>query len=337
MQRALTLAMALGVVSSAAGQAPRPAEIAAARQLAREGFRLADAGSCAAAIEPLARADAIFHAPTILERLAECHLAVGKLVQGTEELRRVLVEDLGPAPSRAFVAAKARARSALATAEARLARLTLQVLGGADPRHLVLRLDGETLSPSLVGLEIPVDPGTHKVKVEAEGYTPAEGSVVVAEGSVERLELELVALQLPPPSATQAPRAALREPGTTQASRTAELTAPAPAATGSVARTMAFVSLGVGVAGLGLGVGFGLAALGDKRTLDAACVDQACPGSASPTLSALKRDATLSTVGWAVCGVGVVASLVLFLLPARLAPEHEAWLVPTARGLEVRW
>jgi hypothetical protein len=44
----LLLSLTTAVLASAA--APRPAEVAAARQLAREGFRLASAGKCAEAL-----------------------------------------------------------------------------------------------------------------------------------------------------------------------------------------------------------------------------------------------------------------------------------------------
>jgi hypothetical protein len=332
--RRSTLLLAVLTAAHAAGAPARPAEIAAARQLAREGFRLAAAGRCAEAVEPLTRAEALFHAPTTLVRLAECHLALGHLVLGTEELRRVSVEDLGPSPSKAFTAAVARARTLLAATEGRLGHLTLSVTG-PDQEALLLQLDGEALSPAMVGVDIPLDPGTHQVRAEAPGFLPAEGKVAVAEGARERLELAL-AQEGPQPSdapraLTEPPAAAGKAPPRLVAAATA---APAPAAAGP--RVAAIVTLVVGVVGLGVGAGFGLAALGDKARLDAACAAQVCPASAAPDLALVRRDATLSTIGWALGGAAAATSLVLFLLPPP-GGGRAAWLAPTGTGLVARW
>jgi hypothetical protein len=306
---------------------PRPAEIAAARQLAREGFKLADGGNCAAAVEPLSRAESLFHAPTILVRLAECHLAQGRLVLGTEELRRVTVEDLGPTPSRAFVAAKSRARVLLASAEPRLAHLTVRVTGPTVP---IVTLDGEPLAAGMLGLEIPVDPGPHLVKAEADGFIAAEKPLTVAEGGSDQVELELspslVAASEPTAVVTPSPAPAAVARVTTPVPSTQPLRAPA------------LISLAVGVAGFGVGIGFGVAALNDKTKLDNVCVNKACPISARNDLALLQRDATLSTIGWAVGGVAAATSLVLLvLLSTNGAGDRVAWLVPTQGGFLVRW
>src|SRR5882757_4229211 len=60
--------------------------VAAARTLGIQGVQLADAGKCPEAIEKLQRAETLHHAPTILDRLGECQVSVGELVEGTENL-----------------------------------------------------------------------------------------------------------------------------------------------------------------------------------------------------------------------------------------------------------
>ena len=88
----------------AADEEPNAAETAAARTMALEGIRLADAGRCEEAIEKLSRAEKLHHAPIVLGRLGECQIVEGKLVDGTETLRKVLREALpanaSPARSR---------------------------------------------------------------------------------------------------------------------------------------------------------------------------------------------------------------------------------------------
>src|ERR1041384_6327106 len=92
--RALTTANAL-----AQGDEASAADIAAARSLAVEGVKLAQAGKCDEAVDKLERAEKLHHAPIVLASLGECKGGQGKLVQGTEMLRRVVREPLPDHPS----------------------------------------------------------------------------------------------------------------------------------------------------------------------------------------------------------------------------------------------
>lgn len=294
------LAMALALTARAARAEPKPAEIAAARELAKEGIKLAGAGNCAAAVEKFTRAEALYHAPTILGRLGECQVELGKLVAGTENLRKVVLEDLGPRPAKAFVAAKERAKKVLEKAEPRLAKLTIAVKGPADGAAQV-KLDGEPLAASMIGAPTPVDPGAHKVHAAAEGFLEKEAEVTVAEGKAESVELALekapVKVVEPAPKPVVAvAKAPPREPPS---------------------RAPVWVTLGIGVAGLAVGGGFGVAALLDKSSLDKACANKACPASSQGDIDALHRDGTISTIGWAVGGAGLATALVLFLVTGR--------------------
>ena len=303
---ALLVLSALSLAASAAGAAePKPAEIAAARELAKEGIKLAGAGGCAAAVEKLARAEALYHAPTILGRLGECQVELGRLVAGTENLRKVVLEDLGARPSKAFVAAKERAKKVLEKAEPRLARLTITVKGPAEGAAQV-KLDGEPLAASMIGAPTPVDPGAHKVLAGAEGFLEKEAGVTLGEGKSESVELSL----------EKAPVKAV-EPAPKPAPVAAVAKAPPPE---PPSRAPVWATLGVGVAGLAVGGGFGVAALLDKSALDKACPGGACPASSQKDIDALKRDGLVSTIGWAVGGAGLATALVLFLVTGRDEP-----------------
>jgi hypothetical protein len=344
----------IALTASLARAAPAPAspmEIAAARQLARQGMRLAEAGDCAAAVAPLSRAEALFPAPTIRVRLAECYLSLGKLVLGTEGLRRVAVEDLGPTPSRAFVAARARALTLLAEAEPRLGHLTVHVVGPA-PGAVRVTLDSEGVSPAMLEVDLPVDPGEHRVKAEAEGFDQVERTITVLEGAIQQVELMLPrSSDLPPSAGSEAPPKLSRltsptPPLETTAAPTSRSSAPA-------LRVPALVALVVGVVGMGVGAGFGVVALRDKARLDAVCLAQLCPLSSRGDLDLLRRDATVSTIGWTVGAVAAAASVLLAVLLAnasatgqlgspsgessRGATGHAAWLALTDGGFEVRW
>src|SRR5690349_18240562 len=106
---------------------PQAENVAAARSLGLQGIKMADAGDCKGAIEKLSRAESLYHAPSILARLGECQVQVGQIVLGTENLNRVVREQLAPNAPKAFRDAKERAKSVLNTALPKLARLTVKV------------------------------------------------------------------------------------------------------------------------------------------------------------------------------------------------------------------
>src|SRR3954464_1252705 len=122
------LCAALLATLSASSRADDSAEnTAAARTLGIEGVQLADAGKCPEAIEKLTRAEALHHAPTILGRLGECQVNVGSVVEGTENLNRVVREELPPSAPKVFRDAQDRAQKVLAQALPKIAHLVIRI------------------------------------------------------------------------------------------------------------------------------------------------------------------------------------------------------------------
>jgi hypothetical protein len=70
------------------------ADTSAARALGVDGFKLVAAGKCGEAIDKLQRSEALHHALSVLEKLGECQVSTGKIVDGVETLRRVAREHL---------------------------------------------------------------------------------------------------------------------------------------------------------------------------------------------------------------------------------------------------
>src|SRR5262245_36284678 len=120
-------ALSLLFASPAWSQDASAENVAAARALGIQGVQLADAGKCDQAIEKLQRAESLYHAPTILGRLGECQVAVGQIVLGTENLNRVVREQLAPNAPQAFRNAQERAKKALDAALPKIAYLTVTV------------------------------------------------------------------------------------------------------------------------------------------------------------------------------------------------------------------
>jgi hypothetical protein len=306
---ASTLTSVLVSPAALAQEQPQAENVAAARSLGTQGIKLADAGDCKGAIEKLERAEALYHAPSILGRLGECQVKVGQIVAGTENLNRVVREELAATAPKAFRDAQTRAKNVLNTALPKIGRLTVKVEPtDAKPQVTV---DGTPIPPALIGVERPTDPGTHEVVIAAPGYLEQRSTVTLAEGGASELSIRLekdpaaappVTPPLPPPPPPPPPPLVTTAPPP-----------PAPTDTGGKNHnTLAYVALGVGGAGLLVGGITGFLALGKKSDLKG-CVDDACPSSQRDTLDSARTMATVSTVGFSVGFVGVGVGVVLLL------------------------
>jgi len=296
---------------------PKAADVAAARLLFAEGVKLANAGKCSDAIEPLARADKLHHAPTILGRLGECQIASGKIVEGTENLQRVVREPSPPNAPPAFVAARTRAQKALDAATPRIAHLTIAV-DGHPAADLTVTVDGEVLSSALLGVSRPTDPGQHMIEARATASLNASKKITLAEGETAGVLLKMI----PDPAAAQRPPPP-----------------PAPAAAASGSRTAAFVALGVGGTGLVVGSLFGALAISKRNDLQSACPGKVCQPSSQQDLDSGKTMGTVSTVGFVVGGVGLAAGATLLFWPkstqnrAGATPQISPYIGSTGAGV----
>jgi PEGA domain len=313
------LSLALSSAQASAQQPPAE-NVAAARALGLQGVQLADGGDCTSAIEKLSRAEALYHAPTILGRLGECQVVVGQIVLGTENLNRVVREELPTTAPKAFRDAQERAKAALAAALPRIAKLTVKV----EPADAAAQVTvaGMPLPTALFGVERPTDPGVHEVVVSAPGYVQQKANVTLTEGEAEELDIRLVK----DPATAVAPPAS--PPPTLTV--TSAPTSPAVDRRGG-GKALAFVSLGVGGAGLVVGGVTGILAANKKG--DLACEAKRCPTSQKDTLDSARSLATVSTVGFAVGLVGVGVGVVL-LLTGNDANDatHAAQYQPRAAG-----
>lgn len=308
-QRFIALGLAAVLTSSLVSPAafaqdqPQAENVAAARSLGMQGIQMADSGDCKGAIEKLSRAESLYHAPSILGRLGECQVQVGQVVLGTENLNRVVREQLAANAPKAFRDAQERAKGVLATALPKIARLTVKV-DPADAKPQV-SVAGAPIPAALIGVERPTDPGTHEVVVTAPGYLEQRLKVTLAEGGSQELAVRLekdpnaaVAAAAPPPAA---PPPVVAAPPPEPAADTAP----------KKSNTLAYVALGVGGVGLAVGGITGFLALGKKSDLE--CEGERCPSSQKDTLDSARSMATISTVGFAVGFVGVGAGVVLLL------------------------
>src|SRR5690349_2942326 len=216
---AAMLAQGVSVRPASAQEEPSSAETAAARGLAVEGLKLADSGKCGEAVDKLARAEKLHHSAIVQGRLGECQIALGKLVDGTENLRKVLREPVPPNPSPALTKARERAQTALDGAKPKIAFLMISVKGPKEGVVATVTVDGESVPVALLDADRPTDPGDHVIEASAPGYLKASARVSVKEAERKavsvRLDADPNAVAPPPPPAEPAAGPAHPPPQTT--------------------------------------------------------------------------------------------------------------------------
>ncbi|MBX3231545.1 MAG: PEGA domain-containing protein [Labilithrix sp.] len=302
-----TAIITLCPLTAFAQEEPSSADVSAARALGQEGVKLADAGNCQDAIEKLARSEKLFHAPTTLARLGECQVQVGKLVEGTENLNKVVRETLAPNAPAAFAAAQERAKKVLAEAKPKIAKLKIAVAGPEG--QYVVKLDGEVVPPANLNMNRPTDPGEHEVEASAPGYKTARAKVTLQEGGNDSVALTLeVDPNAPKPEPVVAPAPApppVAPP---------PLPPPAqPEPREQPSRVPAYVGVGVGAAGIAVGTIFGLMATSKKSEIEDQCQGTRCPSSVQGDVDSGRTMGTISTVGFVVGAVGLVAGVYFYL------------------------
>ena len=244
---------------------------AAARNLGIEGIKLADAGNCEEAVEKLQRAESLYHAPTILGRLGECQVSLGRIVEGTENLNRVVREPLPSSAPDAFLAARDRAQKVLDGALPKIAKLKIVVTPNVE--GLVVKVSDKPVPNALLGAERPTDPGTHTVVAEAPGHEPASAEVTLPEGGRDSVSLTLT--PLPEQAAPPAPPEQVSQEAAPSAAA-----APTDAGPQASDKTLAYVLLGVGGVGILAGGITGFLAMSKKSDLDKKCdTPSTCPSS----------------------------------------------------------
>jgi hypothetical protein len=334
------LAVALTAAPAWAQDSPSAEETAAARTLAHEGIRLADAGLCEEAIDKLVRAEKLYHAPVVLGRLGECLVARGKLVEGTETLRRVLREPLPPNPPAVLLKAHERAQSVLDKAKGRIGALNIGVKGPSDTTSVVVSVDGDPMNVALLEIDRPTDPGEHLIEARAPGFSSASARVSLGPGARQIVNIELV----PDPNAVAiAETPAFAEPSPASASQP-----PAPAASPPDAPTTesapkpeapnlvpAYVAWGVSGVLLGAGTVLGIMALDRKGDLEDECSGNVCPESARDHLDSARGIGTLATLSF--IGAGAALGVGTFLYFNATSDSESEGGVGDSAGITRAW
>lgn len=289
-----TCLLLCAAASPAAADPPSPAS-ETADSLFWEGRRAADAGDFATACEKFAASLALERLAGAVFNLAHCEEKLGRVASAWRHYNEAVARMKDDDGRAAF------ARERIAALEPRLPRLTIRV-EGPHPAGLRVTRDGELLAAAALGAAEPVDPGSHSVRVTADGRAPREVEVTIDEGRT--LDLEVAPgpeLAPPPPLRPTAPRA----------------TAPLPDRPPlSAQRTAGWTLIGVGGAGAVLGAIAGGMVLREKALFDSHCPDAACRDQAG--MDAASRGiawGTTADAAFVTGGVAAAVGLILLLAP----------------------
>jgi hypothetical protein len=196
------------LVPAGATAEPSSADRATARALGLDAEAALAAKDYATAADLYARADALFHAPTLLLGLARAQVGLGKLVDAQETYQRIVTEAVPASAPPVFAEAVASAEKELATVMPRIAWLTITVTGAPSP---TVRLDDAVVPPAALGVRRAVDPGTHTIVAQG-GTGPAvkTASVTLSDGKTDGIVLDLTPQGIP--LGTEAASAAREKP-----------------------------------------------------------------------------------------------------------------------------
>lgn len=316
--------------SGVATAEPSDSARAAARRMMDEAAERYAAADYEAARDLYRRAGEADPGPAAVLGEARSLVKLGRLVAAEQRYAAVERSPVSSTDTETARSAVEEARDELEKLRQRIPTLTITVAGpeATDPT-VEVQIDGIRVNPALLGYPSPVDPGDRVITLWVQGRKVVHVAVALQEG--DRTPIVLRAEQKTA-AAGPAPAAAGGE-------------APAPAVDGSgrhqraieappggeVRRPIGWVAVGVGAAGLVTGLVAGLVAEDRHAALVVHCPEDRCPPEYHDDLDDFRRLRTVSTVGYVVGGVGLVAGVTLVLT----APRERGEARPTALTLQV--
>ena len=309
--RALLAAIVLASsLPATAFAAPSASDIATARVLVAEGRKLRAAGNFPGAIEKLKAAYALYPTPVTGHELALAYKDAKRLVEAREAAIAVAGMPVEADEGKASADARADCSALITELGKRVAEVTLFVDGYPQGATVTVTLDGNAVPMAALSEPRVLDPGAHVVVATMPAAPEAKVEFTVGEGEHRKVDVHLKTSETP-----------ILGPTTTSTETPSSFAAPPPSATtattttteGTKSGTGWLTYVGFGVAGVGAVVGTitGLQAISAGHRLSDHCDgNHVCPASEDADVKKLNTTSTISTVSFALAGVGLVAAIV---------------------------
>jgi len=295
----LSLLLALAAPSTVSWAQPSEVDRSAARALGQEGITLYRAGDYETALDRLSRAHDIVGLTTTGLWRARCLVALGRVVEASEQyldVTRMTLPDDAREVHITAVDEAAKEREALMKVIAHV-QLSSDSELAAD---VAITIDDKPVPRALIGAKRPIDPGQHTLTV-ARGDWRKQQSFTVAEGA----DLKLTIPTPPEPTVGAQPEPVAPPPASTTGTDEDE---------GSVLPTVGWITFSVGAAGLTMGVVTGILALDKQRVLEAGCDSDGCGPSLHGDVDDFELFRALSTAGIIAGAALAVGGLTMVLL-----------------------
>lgn len=337
LQRSRFAAAALALsflLPASRAEAQSDEDKAAARVLATQGAEALGGGKFAESFDLVSRAEQMFHAPTHLLMIARSQVGLGRLVAAKETYLKLTREELGASAPPAFKRAQQEGKDEMTALEAKIASLRIAVDGGGQ-RKFTVKMDDQPVSPALLGVYRPVDPGKHEIVIYPVGQSPVKSAIELKDGEKKELKLTIpdVVPGGPPASSVDNPDGPLKPDAGKDTSET----------TPGFFTPMRGAGLGVaalGVGGVVVGAVFlskAMSTQSDADKLNDAC-GKLCNKPQQAAVRALDVDAahsrTAALIGLGVGGVALAAGVTLIVLgkPKPKAPTAGMTMTPWFSG-----
>jgi hypothetical protein len=306
LARSAVIATSL-VLGSPLAFAQSDSDRATARELGKDGQSALDKKDYKTAEDLFRRAESLFNAPTLLLGYARSEAGLGKVVNAAEAYSRIIREGVPPGAPQVFVDALAAAKAEVGAVQARIATVTMTIVGPPDPK---VTLDDTPVPSAALGVKRPVDPGAHVVKATADGWEPGQTSFAVADAGNASASITMT--KSAAPIVAGVPAAGGAASPTPASSASGSDVGTSGSSGGSSQRTLGLVGMGVGGAGIILGAITGGLAASKHSTIQTACGGSKCPDSESGAISSYHSMATISTVGFIAGAVLAGGGAILF-------------------------
>jgi hypothetical protein len=290
---------------------------AAARELGREGIELYKAGDYATALDRLTRAHTIVDLSTTGLWRARCLVALGQLVEASEQylaVTRMTLSADAPGIHVAALEEASRERDALLP---QVPSVRLRS-AGPFPADAVITIDDQPVPAALIGAKRPVDPGTHVVRVTRGDRSETSSFSIEPGASIE------LALTIPSTPATDV----------MQSTRP---TAPPDDEDSGAVVIAGWATVALGGAVFIGGVVTGLLALDTQSDLDGGCVNSQCPPDLHDEVDEFETLRTLSLVGIIAGGAIAIGGVTMLAVSAPGQAEVSLRVTPLGLALGGRF
>jgi len=305
--RALAALIAALSILAAGVEPARADDKKQAQQLFRQGLGHMLTGKYEAGCPALQQSYDLDPMPGTLFTLAECEAKWGHTADALRHYKDYLTAYIGMSlEQREKQKRRFEVSNTQVNALSGLVSYITITLATNAPVETVVKLDQRVLQPTELGTPIPIEPGAHRVVVEAPGSEPNEHTATVAKGEKVVLMVGKGGRLAPPKEA--APEKPKPKPKP-------EAKDDSDEGAGDAQRASAYVIGGLGLAGLIAGAGTGIAAIDQRNTAYESCLDTLCTADGKRAADEAQALGNASTATF-IIGAAAIGTAIILLATA---------------------